>query len=252
MDYWIGDEVLSPSALNHHFSESVWRLPRVWLSYKTISEAPAPKWQPAQDGTIWLGCFNNLGKITPHTLQLWARILHALPEGRLLLKNNEFADAGNQQRILNELAAQGIPSNRIELQPGSSWYDYMAEHDRLDIALDPVAGHGGGTSTCDALWMCVPVIHLAGTHVGSRFAASLLSAIGHSEWIAQSEAEYIEKTISLAKNEGLRSQLRLKQRNEMLASPLCDAQGLARSLEEAYCGMFTRWFDSQPTLEAVN
>jgi predicted O-linked N-acetylglucosamine transferase (SPINDLY family) len=252
MDYWIGDEVLSPPELKDQFSETIWRLPRVWLSYKTITEAPTPSWQPASDGTIRLGSFNNLGKITPHTLHLWADILHALPEGRLLLKNKELADADNQQRIIKEFASHGISSNRIELQPGSNWSDYMAEHDRLDIALDPVGGHGGGTSTCDALWMGVPVIHLAGAHVGSRFAASLLSAIGHSEWIAHSEAEYVEKTISLARNVELRKQLRFAQRHKMSASPLCDAQGLAHSLEEAYRSMFTHWFDSQFTLEAVS
>jgi len=252
MDYWIGDEVLTPPALNDQFSETVWRLARVWLSYKTIADAPAPNWRPAGDGTIWLGSFNNLGKITPFTLQLWARILHALPEGRLLLKNKELADAGNQQRIFNELTSLGISSDRIELQPGSNWSDYMAQHDRLDIALDPVGAHGGGTSTCDALWMGVPVIHRAGDHVGSRFAASILSAIGQSEWVAQSEAEYVEKTIALARNVELRKQLRFAQRNKMSSSPLCDAHGLARSLEEAYHGMYTRWLDSQSTLKWVN
>jgi predicted O-linked N-acetylglucosamine transferase (SPINDLY family) len=245
MDYWIGDEFLSPAELEAQFSETIWRLPRVWLSYKTITEAPAPNWQPASDGKIWLGSFNNLGKITPQTLQLWARILHALPEGHLLIKNKELADADNQLRIIEELASLGISSNRIELQSSSNWSDYMAMHDRLDIALDPVGGHGGGTSTCDALWMGVPVIHLAGEHVGSRFAASLLNAINHGEWVAHSENEYVEKTISLARDVELRKQLRFSQRNNMSASPLCDAQGLARSLEETYRSMFTRWLDSQ-------
>jgi len=243
MDYWIGDEILTPPELDEQFSEQVWRLPRTWLSYKTISEAPIQNWQPTDDGTIWLGSFNNLGKITPHTLQLWAQILHALPEGCLLLKNKELADIGNQQRVLDELAVYGIDANRIELQPGSDWFDYMAQHDRLDIALDPVGGHGGGTSTCDALWMGVPVIHLLGEHVGSRFAASLLTAIGHSEWIAHSEAEYIEKVIVLARNFELRKQLRFSQRETMALSPLCDARGLAHALEDAYSNMFTRWYD---------
>lgn len=244
MDYWIGDEVLTPPELDAQFSEQVWRLPRTWLTYKTITEAPLPNWRPRNDGTIWLGSFNNLGKITPHTLRLWARILNALPTACLLLKNKELADSGNRQRILSELASHGITAERIELQPGSDWSDYMAQHDRLDIALDPVGGHGGGTSTCDALWMGVPVVHLIGEHVGSRFAASLLNAIGHSEWIAHTEAEYLEKVIALAADIALRKQLRHTQRNTMALSPLCDARDLARSLEDAYGGMFARWFDS--------
>jgi predicted O-linked N-acetylglucosamine transferase (SPINDLY family) len=248
MDYWIGDEILTPPELDNQFSEKIWRLPRVWLSYKTITEAPVPNWHPASDGTIWLGSFNNLGKMTPHTLRLWAQILHELPTARLLLKNKELADAGNRNRILSELASHGIVAERIDLQPGSDWIDYMAQHDRLDIALDPVGGHGGGTSSCDALWMGVPVIHLIGEHVGSRFAASLLNAIGHREWIAHSEAEYVEKVIHLAKNIELRKQLRSSQRNEMALSPLCDARGLAHALEDAYSHMFTHWLNSQPNL----
>lgn len=244
MDYWIGDAILTPPELDEHFSERVWRLPRTWLSYKTIADAPAINWHPASAGTIRLGCFNNLGKITPQTLRLWAQALHALPEGRLLLKNKDLADAGNRQRILDELAAHGIDTKRIELQPGSDWADYMAQHDRLDIALDPVGGHGGGTSTCDALWMGVPVIHLLGEHVGARFAASMLNAIGHSEWIARSEAEYIGKIIALANNVELRQQLRFSQRDAMARSALCDAQGLARALEDAYSGMYERWLES--------
>jgi predicted O-linked N-acetylglucosamine transferase (SPINDLY family) len=121
----------------------------------------------------------------------------------------------------------------------------MAQHDRLDVALDPVGGHGGGTSTCDALWMGVPIIHLLGDHVGSRFSASLLNAIGHTEWIAHSEDEYVEKVIELARNVELRKQLRFSQRNIMTLSPLCDAQDLACSLEEAYSSMFKHWLNAQ-------
>jgi predicted O-linked N-acetylglucosamine transferase (SPINDLY family) len=245
MDYWIGDAMLTPPELDGHFSEQVWRLPRTWLAYRTIAAAPAPNWQAARDGALWLGCFNNLGKITPQTLRLWAQVLHALPEAHLLLKNKDLGDTNNRQRILSELAAHGIAAERIELQPASDWADYMAQHDRLDIALDPIGAHGGGTSTCDALWMGVPVIHLLGDHAGARFAASLLQAIGHSEWFAHSEAEYIEKTLALARNVALRQQLRAEQRETMARSPLCDAHGLASALEDAYAGMFERWHATQ-------
>lgn len=248
MDYWIGDDILTPPELNNQFSEKIWRLPRVWLSYEPLSEAPLPKWHPSGEGTIRLGCFNNLGKITPLTLGLWAKILLALPEARLLLKNKELADDSNRRRILSELATLGIDTERIELQPGTGWTNYMAQHDSLDIALDPVGGHGGGTSTCDALWMGVPVVHLLGDHAGSRFAASLIDSIGHSEWIAHTETEYVEKVIALAKNVGLRKQLRFTQRDAMALSPLCDAKGLASALENAYFAMFTSWLESQSTL----
>jgi predicted O-linked N-acetylglucosamine transferase (SPINDLY family) len=110
----------------------------------------------------------------------------------------------------------------------------MAEYNRLDIALDPVGGHGGGTITCDALWMGVPVIHALGDRATSRFTASMLNAIGHSEWIARTETEYVEKVVALARNVKHRMALRSCQCERMASSPLCNANDLAISLGNAY------------------
>ena len=156
MDYWIGDEILTPPETDSHFSEQVWRLPRAWVSYEGKADAPLPIGVQPRTAAVWLGSFNNLGKLTPATLALWAKVLHALPEGKLLLKTKELADAGNRRRILEAMAGHGIPASRIELQDRSAtpdWPAHMAYYDRLDIALDPVGGMGGGTTTCDALWM---------------------------------------------------------------------------------------------------
>lgn len=244
MDYWIGDETLTPVETDSHFSERVWRLPRVWVSYDGKADAPVPGWQPGQDGTVWLGSFNNLGKLTPATLALWAKLLTALPDGNLLLKTRELGDMGNRQRILDALSGYGISPGRIELQDSSAtpdWYAHMACYDRLDIALDPTGAVGGGTTTCDALWMGVPVVTLEGDRMASRMTASMLNAIGHPEWIARSETEYIDKVVALARDVEQRKLLRSNQRNRMAGSPLCDARGLARSLENAYLEMFERW-----------
>ncbi len=246
MDYWIGDAVLTPASTDSHFCERVWRLPRVWVSYDGKRDAPVSDWRPAQDGVVWLGSFNNLGKLTPATCALWAKVLHALPEGRLLLKTKELSDSGNRQRILDTMAGHGIPLGRIELQDGSAtldWPTHMAYYDRLDIALDPVGGVGGGTTTCDALWMGVPVISLEGDRMASRMTASMLDAIGRPEWIASSEVEYLDKTVTLARDVEQRRALRFRQRDRMATSPLCDGRGLATALENAYFEMFKRWLD---------
>ena len=164
MDYWIGDEILSPPETDSHFSEQVWRLPRVSWSYDG-KDAPPPAWRPDPEGTVWIGSFNHLAKLTPATLGLWAKVLQALPEGRLLLKTKELADAGNRQRILDAMASHGIPPDRIELQDRSAtpnWSAHMAYYDRLDIALDPVGAMGGVTTTFDALWMAAARYHHAG------------------------------------------------------------------------------------------
>jgi predicted O-linked N-acetylglucosamine transferase (SPINDLY family) len=245
MDYWIGDEILTPPEFDSYFSEQVWRLPRVWVSYKTIFNAPEPDWRPASDGTVWLGCFNNLGKVTPASLLLWARVLHALDEGKLLLKTKELADESNRRYILNFMAEQGIPEERIKLQRESDWFDYMNQYNAIDIVLDPVGGHSGGTVTCDALWMGAPVIHALGDRATSRFSASMLNAIGHPEWIAHSESEYVDKVVALARDVEQRKVLRSDQRERMRASRLCDARDLAASMEDAYVEMFQRWFDKQ-------
>ena len=248
MDYWIGDEILTPHSTDSHFSEQVWRLPRVWVCYDGNAGAPLPEWQPAADGSVWIGSFNHLNKLTPETLALWARVLHALPEGRLLLKTKQLADAGNRQRIIDAMAAQGVAANRIELQDGSStpdWPAHMSYYNRLDIALDPVGGVGGGTTTCDALWMALPVVTLSGDRMASRMTASMLTALGHPEWIARSQAEYVDTVVALARDAHLRKSLRETQRACMAHSTLCNAHDLAMKLEDAYFEMFGRWLDGK-------
>ncbi|TXT21685.1 MAG: TPR repeat-containing protein, partial [Gallionellaceae bacterium] len=185
MDYWIGDAILTPPETDSHFSERVWRLPRVSVCYGGKPDAPHPGWRPDPDGTVRIGSFNNLLKLTPATFTLWAEVLRALPEARLLLKTKELADPGNRRRILDVMTCHSISAGRIELADSSTtpeWRDHLAYYDRLDIALDPVGSWGGNTTTCDALWMGVPVVTLEG--------------------------------------------------ERMAASPLCDARGLAESLED--------------------
>ena len=140
--------------------------------------------------------------------------------------------------------AMAFLPGRIELQDSSAtpdWPAHMAYYDRLDIALDPVGGTGGGTTTCDALWMAVPVVTLEGDRMASRMTASMLEAIGRPEWIARSEAEYIDKVVALARDVERRKALRSAQRGLMADSPLCDARDLAANLENAYFEMVQQW-----------
>jgi len=244
MDYWIGDRFVTPEENDAHFSETVWRLPRTWVSYSGSKDAPETVWSPSNEGTVLLGSFNNLKKITPATLALWAKVLIALPEAKLLLKTEGLAQSSNRKRILESFASYGIVSDRIELQDHQSttaWTAHMASYNCLDLALDPVGAVGGGTTTCDALWMGVPVICLEGDRMASRMTASMLHAISQSDWIAKNEEEYIAKVVTLARDVEGRILLRSTQRSRMAQSTLCDTKGLVKALEDAYDAMFNRW-----------
>lgn len=248
MDYWIGDAILTPPETDDHFTERIWRLPRVWVAYEGKSDAPLPDWRPDPRGTVWLGSFNNLNKLTPKTLALWAKVLHALPEGRLVLKTKELADAQNRHRIWDAMAGHGIALDRIELHDSSvtpTWSSHMDYYNRIDITLDPVGGVGGGTTTCDALWMGAPLITMIGDRMVSRMTASMLHAIGRPEWVSHSVEDYVDKVVSLARNVDLRRHIRFGQRPQMAQSPLCDTRSLTEALENAYFDMFKRRCEKQ-------
>ncbi|PIQ56808.1 MAG: acetylglucosamine transferase [Comamonadaceae bacterium CG12_big_fil_rev_8_21_14_0_65_59_15] len=241
VDYWIGDPILTPPETDPQFSEKVWRLPRTWVSYEGKAEAPASHWQPDPGGAIWLGSFNNLVKLTPATIALWARVLNQLPKAKLLLKTHGLAEQRNRERIAAAFMQHGIDPLRVELLDASitkDWRSHMACYDRVDIALDPVGGLGGGTTSCDALWMGVPVVTLMGDRMASRMTASMLCALGMADWVSNSEDDYVNKVVVLADDIKSRQAMRPNQRARMARSPLCDAAGLARALEDAYEAMF--------------
>ena len=246
MDYFLADPVLIPEELDEYFQETVWRLPRPWVAYAPLEEAPDPAWRPAKDGRIRLGSFNNLNKLSDSCLSLWARVLRALPEATLLLKDKMALDRAVQGRIVDTLARQGVGADRVTFLPRvPDWRQHMALYDQLDIALDTIP-FGSGTTGFDALWMGVPLITLAGHWMGGRMGASMLTGLGHPEWIAQTDDEYVAKVVSLGRDEELRTQLRSTQRERMRESPLCDGRGMARALEDAFEAMFDKWWTRKP------
>jgi protein O-GlcNAc transferase len=253
MDYWIGDPVILPESEDAYYSERIWRLNRSWVSYQGREDAPLSKWSPERDGTVWLGSFNNWKKATPASLATWAKILKVLPNARLLLKSRGLEHPANSQKIVNAMAGHGIDTDRLELATSTDdWSSHMAVYDRLDIALDPIGGVGGGTTTCDALWMGVPVVTMIGQQMTQRMTASMLNAIGHPEWVAANESDYVNTVVELAKNVSLRQYLRADQRDKMRSSELCDAAGLARSLEDAYETMFDIWWQKKQGITNSN
>lgn len=243
MDYWIADEFLVHDSHLAHFSEKVWRLERCWTAYASRDGAPIPKRNIRKEPNIVFGSFNALRKISDETIRVWSELLHQMPDARLLLKAKDLEVQENRVRIVSAFATRGIPPDRIELRGSTpTWFEHMAAYNDIDIALDPLGSHTGVTTTCDALWMGVPVITLAGNRVAHRWSASLLHALGRKEWVANEATEYIEKAISLAQLPLHLLQIRGVLRGEMQRSAVCDVKALAKALEGAYGAMFEAWW----------
>ena len=242
MDWFIADAELLPPGYDSHFREDIWRLPRLRLAYKGDPALPESRWTPSPDGTIRLGSFNNLTKVREEALGLWAKVMNAIPESRLLLKDRLAEDPAVQNRIRTELGRLGISAGRVEFAaPVPDWAAHMVLYDKLDIALDAIPLNSE-TTAFDALWMGVPLVALEGNWVGGRMASTILKALGKPEWIAHSDDEYVAIVAALAHDVEGRKALRAAQRALISNSPLCDADGLTRALEDAFGAMFDRWW----------
>ena len=179
-------------------------------------------------------CFNNFAKVTPRTLELWAKVLAAVPSSRLLIKTRAMADGPTRQRALDILATLGVAPGRVELCPFTTTYaEHLAVYGRVDIALDCFPYNGTAT-TCEALWMGVPVVSLAGRAHVSRVGAGILTQVGLGDLAAETVDGVVAAAVRLAGDVQALRDLRLAMRERLLASPLLDVAGLVRRLERAY------------------
>ena len=238
IDYWIVDPVLVPLDSKEQSSEQVWRLNRCWGCYRPADDAPPIDPVVEDPSIITFGSFNNLPKLTPPTLELWAEILEAIPNSQLLLKTKAFSDAATQKRIRQPFEKRGLDPSRILLKGEiNSHREHLGLYNLLDIGLDPFP-FTGATTTADALWMGVPVISLAGGCMAARQSASLLHTVGLEDWIAYSKEEYLAKAIEFAKNVIAIRKDSPALRQRVADSELCDADNMVAELESAYRAMW--------------
>jgi predicted O-linked N-acetylglucosamine transferase (SPINDLY family) len=180
-------------------------------------------------------------KLSRETLEAWGLILAAAPESRLLLKCRSFEERGTTARLLERLRDAGVPPERVELRAWrATQREHLESYHDIDVALDPFPYNGTAT-TCEALWMGVPVATLAGSRHVSRVGASLLSSIGLSEWVAADISAYVGIASAAARDPDRVAALRVSLRRRMANSPLCDAAGHARQVESAYRTMWQAW-----------
>ena len=243
MDYRFTDSCTDPVGQRDMFhTETLVRLDPGFLCYRPPADMPAVTPAPSvHNGYITFGSFNNLSKITPETVILWAAILSAVPTARLVLKYHWLSDPPTRERYYRLFAEHGITRDRVQvfgMTPTTA--EHLATYAHLDIALDPFP-YNGTTTTCEALWMGVPVITLAGTTHAGCVGVSLLTTVGLTEFIAESPEEYLGLAARLAENPVRLGLLRADLRGKIAGSSLCDGHSFARRVEGAYRTMWEKW-----------
>jgi protein O-GlcNAc transferase len=239
IDYRITDAISDPPGATESFhSEKLLRLPTVFSCYRPDDHAPPVNALPASaPGAITFGCFNNFSKVGPPVLALWSRLLRELPSSRLLLKSRVLADPAIAERIHAGFEAEGVASRRVRFHGADlSVRDHLALYHGVDVALDPFP-YNGTTTTCEALWMGVPVISLAGRVHAGRVGLSLLTHTGLADWTAATPDDYVRLAVNAAHDLPRLADLRRKLRDRLRVSPLCDAPRFTRSLEDAFLAM---------------
>ncbi|MBL0210973.1 MAG: tetratricopeptide repeat protein [Holophagaceae bacterium] len=227
----IVDTLTDPAGSEAHGTEPLLRLGRTFLAYAPPPDAPAPGPSPAdKNGFITFGSFNNLAKANDRVVALWASILRDCAGSRLLLKSHTLADGSVREGLCERFGRHGIDSERLDLRGWSFEGSPLLPYQEVDIALDPFP-YAGTTTTCEALWMGVPVVTLEGSRHAGRVGVSLLNAVGHGELVAADEQSYQRIALELAVDEPRRNRMREGLRVAMAASSLCDGAGLARELE---------------------
>lgn len=229
------------------FIEQVWRLPDVWVLFTPPEHAPNVADLPAlQNNFITFGCFHNPAKVSHKTLQLWAEVLKKVQNSKLIWCRGELKEQALADKFRNELLQNGVLPEQITLFANSNSDEYFQTYGKVDFVLDttPVCG---GTTTCEALYMGVPTLTLAGELMSGRLSCSILHAVGLDGWICQSEQEYIEKAVLFADKNQWQNLANLRQqlRQKVLNSPLCDSPRFAKNFEQAMWGMWEKFLQEQ-------
>lgn len=245
VDYRLSDAVADPEGeADRVHSETLVRLPCGFLCYRPPADAPEVADMPLRAaGAVTFGSFNNLAKITPEVVATWARLLRRVPGARLLIKSQRANDPAFNGRLLDLFVGQGVGRARVRfMAPRPSIRAHLAAYGEVDIALDSFP-YNGGTTSCEALWMGVPLVTLRGDrHVG-RMGASILRRLDLDELVSETPKGYIDRAAALARDPERLAALRRGLRARMRTSPLCDAEGFARAIEAAYRRMWHRWCD---------
>lgn len=245
MDYLISDHVETPPGEDKWYTETVVRLPDGYIVYDPPAYAPDVGPLPALGaGSVTFGCFNNIIKVNQEIITLWARILKAVPGSRVVLKSTSLREPRVRRGLLDDFARCGIAADRVELQGKSPHPELLATYNQIDIGLDPYP-YSGGLTTCEAMWMGVPVVTWPGPTFAGRHSATHLTNVGLGDWVTDGPDAYVEKAVWWATHLEELAALRAGLRDQVAASPLCDGPRFARNLETAFREMWRTWCAKQ-------
>ncbi|MEX1108696.1 MAG: tetratricopeptide repeat protein, partial [Dongiaceae bacterium] len=239
MDYRLTDAIADPPGSESLMTERPIRIEGGFLAYRPPSAMPAIGPGPAARGLApRFGCFNNGFKLTAPTFALWTQLLERVPESRLVLRASSLRDPDALAALRRDLVAAGIDTDRVEFPPyAPTLAEGLAGYNDIDVALDPTP-YNGTTTSCEALWMGVPVVTLAGDRHAARVGASLLFHAGLDELIAETPDRYVEIAAGLATDPARLAGLRANLRPRLDASPLGDARRLAAAFEREFARAF--------------
>jgi predicted O-linked N-acetylglucosamine transferase (SPINDLY family) len=241
IDYRLTDRFLDPPDQPTDYAETSLHLPHCYWCYSAPPLAnPEPPPTERAPGPPTFGCLNNFAKVTDVTLDLWARLLERVPEARLLVYAR---GEPHRDRVRRALRAAAVAESRAAFVGHQPLADYLTTYRSIDVALDPYP-YGGGTTTCDALWMGVPVVSLAGRTAVSRAGSTLLSHVGLERLIARNAEQYVELAAALIWDTSGLAALRQELRSRLEASSVMDATQFARDVEAAFRTMWRAWCKS--------
>ena len=235
IDYRITDAIADPPEQDKFYSETLCRLNSGFLAFAPPLEVPEIKQPPCiENGYISFGSFNNYAKVNDDCVDMWCKILKRVENSRIIIKSKLFNDDGFKNDVYLDFSSRGVSTERVELQGYiTSLYGHLDLYNRVDIALDTFP-YNGTTTTCEALWMGVPVISLCGDDHRSRVGLSILTQIGLSSLVASNVREYMKLAIRLSEDFDKLTALRKSLRNALADSSVCDSITTTRELEDIY------------------
>jgi predicted O-linked N-acetylglucosamine transferase (SPINDLY family) len=250
MDVFFTDPVMVPPHEKQYFSEEVRYLPSVVGAF-FMDQFPDMNELPAlSNEIITFGSLNRLAKISDKTYRAWSEVLLAVPRSRLILKTVELNDVATQKRVVGYFIKAGVSAERIIMQGKTSWYEHVQAYNQIDIALDPFP-HGGGVTTLEGMMMGVPAVTLRWPTTVGRLSASIMTTLGLTDWIAETQKQYVELAVQKASDLQPLVALRQQLRCIFTSSVIGDQEAYARAVEQEYRKLWQEWCTRQKAQQDI-